>query len=521
MGEPDLLPAEEPISNTFVWPPPTSEAADDILWLEPEPDRIPAPTGNDPAPVSEARDDGGVPISYLLSAGIHFEWQDVVALVQELGAQLKNSQPSGTLLALEAITLDPDGRLRVRLDTGTIPIVRSLGQVLHQLLTSTPSPANLRLVALQANSETPTFLSVEDLRSALAKFERPGRRKALAALYERARQATSPPVRVPEPEKVEQHAERPLPAIVPEPQRQTGNRLQVPWRLQMAAVVLVATVSMGFLIGTFVIREGPQPTAAPQAAADPLPASPASDSKVPGPGSRRNVSGRPSKNSSPERSTNRVTPPAAQSAVGPTGSAALVQGPAAPEPAAALLTRRSVADTAGVVRQPAASRVPGNAEEEFRRARALFDRKEYAAAATGFQRVITILSNGELSPSSSTLRSNATEMAALSRAALSSVPDTHIYTALDKGVVQPVPWRPYFPEEAALGGARNPSVLEILIDTEGAVESVRLRNPQNRYRDKWWLPAAKTWRFHPALKDGQPVKFLKRIVINALEPSDP
>jgi hypothetical protein len=63
--------------------------------------------------------------------------------------------------------------------------------------------------------------------------------------------------------------------------------------------------------------------------------------------------------------------------------------------------------------------------------------------------------------------------------------------------------------------------LEILIDNQGAVESVRLRNPQNRYRDKWWLPAAKTWRFHPALKDGQPVKFLKRIVINPLEAADP
>jgi hypothetical protein len=111
-------------------------------------------------------------------------------------------------------------------------------------------------------------------------------------------------------------------------------------------------------------------------------------------------------------------------------------------------------------------------------------------------------------------------MAALSRAGLLSTADARVYTTLDKGVTEPVPLGQYFPEEPGPNAVPGePSTLELLIDTRGIVESVRLRNPLNRYRDKWWLPAAKTWRFQPATKDGQPVKFLKRILITAVAPS--
>jgi len=238
------------------------------------------------------------------------------------------------------------------------------------------------------------------------------------------------------------------------------------------------------------------------------------------------------------------------------------------------------------VRQPASTRIPRIAEEEFGRARDLFDRKKYAAAADGFQRVITILSDGELTPSASTLRSMATEMVFVSRAALASAPgpqahmagdasviepvplqqsipappapdlspDPRVYAAGDAGVIEPVPLKQYIPPRPAPDLSPDPrvyvagdagviepvplkqyipphpapdvspsdlSVLELLIDSRGAVEWVHLRNPKNRYRDAWWLSAAKAWRFRPALKDGQPVKFLERILITTFTPSDP
>jgi hypothetical protein len=64
-------------------------------------------------------------------------------------------------------------------------------------------------------------------------------------------------------------------------------------------------------------------------------------------------------------------------------------------------------------------------------------------------------------------------------------------------------------------------VLKLVVNGRGAVESVRLQSPSNRYHDRFWVSVAKTWRFQPALKDGHPVKFLKSIVITDPPLSDP
>ena len=69
--------------------------------------------------------------------------------------------------------------------------------------------------------------------------------------------------------------------------------------------------------------------------------------------------------------------------------------------------------------------------------------------------------------------------------------------------------------------AAGSGALMLVVDGQGVVESVRLQSPSNRYHDRFWVSAAKTWRFTPAMKDGQPVKFLKRIVITDPPPSDP
>jgi hypothetical protein len=57
-------------------------------------------------------------------------------------------------------------------------------------------------------------------------------------------------------------------------------------------------------------------------------------------------------------------------------------------------------------------------------------------------------------------------------------------------------------------------VLEIVIDAEGVVETARLVTSRNHYRNRWWVSAAKAWRFQPATKDGRPVRFVKRIPID-------
>ena len=108
---------------------------------------------------------------------------------------------------------------------------------------------------------------------------------------------------------------------------------------------------------------------------------------------------------------------------------------------------------------------------------------------------------------------------AISAAAV--VVDPVTYTSDDRSVTEPVLFKPYLPLKAGPGVTDDKlGVLELVIDTRGLVESVHLKSPGNRYRERWWVFAAKAWEFRPALKDGVPVRFLKRIALTDLNLAD-
>ena len=97
-----------------------------------------------------------------------------------------------------------------------------------------------------------------------------------------------------------------------------------------------------------------------------------------------------------------------------------------------------------------------------------------------------------------------------------------IYTTDDASVIEPVLIKPYLPRLPRPGiTADKFGVLEVVVDTQGRVESVHLKDPSNRYRDRWWVFASKSWQFRPALKDGRPVRFLKRIALTDLDLTEP
>jgi hypothetical protein len=58
-------------------------------------------------------------------------------------------------------------------------------------------------------------------------------------------------------------------------------------------------------------------------------------------------------------------------------------------------------------------------------------------------------------------------------------------------------------------------VIDLVITRSGKVESVKLRRAPTTISDSMLLAmslsAAKTWRFDPATKDGQPVRYRKSI----------
>jgi hypothetical protein len=148
------------------------------------------------------------------------------------------------------------------------------------------------------------------------------------------------------------------------------------------------------------------------------------------------------------------------------------------------------------------------AEEQFRRARMLFERHDYEAAAAAFRDVVAVLERGDPALE---LRLIAEELAGASRAlSANDVADsTSVFTSADEGVTEPVARANLPPAPAPGTPAARVGTLELLIDTRGQVESAHLVGADH-FRDRWLISAAKAWLFEPATKDGRPVRFLKR-----------
>jgi TonB family protein len=60
-------------------------------------------------------------------------------------------------------------------------------------------------------------------------------------------------------------------------------------------------------------------------------------------------------------------------------------------------------------------------------------------------------------------------------------------------------------------------LLEVVIDTDGAIESAKLVKPLSPLYDRELLAAAKRWKYRPAMKGSEPVKYrwLMEIVLKS------
>ena len=53
--------------------------------------------------------------------------------------------------------------------------------------------------------------------------------------------------------------------------------------------------------------------------------------------------------------------------------------------------------------------------------------------------------------------------------------------------------------------------IEVVVDEQGDVLNVKLISPANRFHERMLVSAAKMWKFRPAYKDGQPVRYRTRV----------
>lgn len=450
------------------------------------------------------RDVDRIPLPRLLEA-VRVDWADAVAIVRQLIEQLlpdPGHRPRGSLPNVDDIALEETGRLRAAMapDTETT-LVADVARLFEELLGDADRPAGLRGLLTQAGSLVPA-VAFEDLNRELARWERTNRERRLKGLYERFRlkHPMQRPAMIPIPSAPNAEPEPVKPSDI----KRSQTKETVLGILGMSAIV-------GLLVVYFMPRgreEAPNPPigARPLRYVVTLPAAP---------NARIAIAPMEEPAAPPTAREPVPTPPPGPSV------AKVLQPP--PAPATAVESRPPAAPPPSVpapVQRPSRivdltnSQSVAMAEQEFRRAQALFDSQDYRRAAEGFQRVMKLLDSD--SNVISELRVRADELAAASRrfAIQNAAQATRIYTSADASVVPPSPMGAFLPPPPPENApSERVIILHVLVDERGAVESAHVLSTRNHYRDRWWVVAAKAWRFQPATRDGQPVRYLRRVPI--------
>lgn len=178
--------------------------------------------------------------------------------------------------------------------------------------------------------------------------------------------------------------------------------------------------------------------------------------------------------------------------------------------------------------------LPNMIQQKYSRAKAAFDRKDFATAATEFTQMLEAMTDPDVQvaasqPPLSDLRTLASGFRDLAASAAAPPPPPPApepppppvpvqaprssYSSADANVIPPVTVRqdlPAFPGQILVG---KTGMLEVLIDETGAVESAIVRQSVSPQYDNLALAAAKAWRYRPATLNGAPVKFRKAVQI--------
>jgi TonB family protein len=182
--------------------------------------------------------------------------------------------------------------------------------------------------------------------------------------------------------------------------------------------------------------------------------------------------------------------------------------------------------------------LPSILQEKYKDSKAAFDRQDFKHAAFGFKEMLDGLSDPDIALSASQspladLKTLAVGFYELSSKALvpppvatpvpalaalppgppATIQAPKLYTAEDRNVVPPQAIRQQIPAFPGRVTMTKSGVLELVIDRSGNVESAMMRVPVNAQYDRMATTAAKNWQYQPAMVDGVPVKFVKRIQV--------
>lgn len=184
--------------------------------------------------------------------------------------------------------------------------------------------------------------------------------------------------------------------------------------------------------------------------------------------------------------------------------------------------------------------LPSLIQQRYAKAKAAFDRKDFAAASGGFQQVLDGLADPDIASAAAqtpladlrTLAEGFRDLSAktiglpLRRSAAAPVVApaqadelSHVYGPEDRNVVPPVTIRQVIPPIRGKIPTSGNAVVEVVIDARGSVESARMAVPLNGTFDRSVLVAAQLWQYQPATLDGVPVKYRKQVKVTVAPPS--
>jgi len=181
--------------------------------------------------------------------------------------------------------------------------------------------------------------------------------------------------------------------------------------------------------------------------------------------------------------------------------------------------------------------------QQYAKAKAAFDRKDYATAAAGFTDVINALADPDVAqaagePPLSDVKTLAVGFQELSAKAAAPPPPPappppaaaaakvepvapappRIYNSVDADVMMAEAIRQDVPNFTGRVSTSTVGAIEVIINERGLVEQATMRQSITPAYDRQVVDATRGWRYRPASVNGMPVKFRKLIQI-AIKPT--
>jgi hypothetical protein len=403
-----------------------------------------------------------VSLAGLKASSVHIEWHEAVAIIQELCGGLIDSttEPEADDLNLDNVRIDNAGNVVAPRIQDSPSAVRQAGELLRGVLPD-DFPVPLRLALSQSSSTPPFYASLKSFSQALEYFERPNRPAIIQAVYrrwdDRVLEKAKPEKSIPEPERE------------PKASAPRGASRALPRQfVLMAAIVGGALLAIVAALMLTLRVETPR-------AGSPM-------------DSARSLGARAVETAGSVATAviDRIGVPAKP----PVSHAATPTEPPVSEPAPAAPTRRARPAPLNL----STPTVQGSARES-----------EIAQVLDTPVPVVELVRQ---------------EVELVRQEPVGAVqqPSASIYSAENIDVSPPVAVYSQFPSPIE-PRPRDASIFDIVIDRAGNVESVRARRPPTSMADAMVmtmsLSAAKTWRFQPAIKDGQPVRYRKTVWLPA------